>query len=83
VQADLGKNRDMEKQLANQRDTIKRVIGWVREEGFEPQEMTHLRKDACYYGVVILNEAEEKTERREKKRREAFHIFFQSLGLIV
>ncbi len=79
-------NSDTEKQLANQRDTIKKVNEWLREEGLEPQEITHLRKDACYYGVVILNilnEAEEKTERKEKQRREAFHIFFQLLCLIV
>jgi hypothetical protein len=83
MQPDNDKNSDKEKQLANQRDTIKKVVHWLIEEGLEPQEITHLRKDACYYGVVILNEAEEKTERREKKRREAFHIFFQMLGLIV
>jgi hypothetical protein len=34
-----------------------------------------MRKDACYYGVVISDEAE-KTEQREKQRRKAFHIFF-------
>jgi hypothetical protein len=76
VQVDNGKNSDIEKQLANQRDTIKKVIDWLRDEGLEPQEITHLRKDACYYGVVISNEAENKTEQREKQRREAFHILF-------
>jgi hypothetical protein len=75
VQADNGKNSDKEKQLANQRDTIKKVIDWLREEGLEPQEITHLRKDACYYGVVISNEAE-KEEQGENQRREAFHILF-------
>ena len=53
MQAHNGKNSDKEKQLANQRDKIKKVIDWLREEGLEPQEITHLRKDACYYGVVI------------------------------
>ncbi|HKG71562.1 MAG TPA: DUF2299 family protein [Nitrososphaeraceae archaeon] len=75
MQADNEKNRDKEKQLANQRDKIWKVIDWLREEGLEPQELTHLRKDACYYGVVISNEAE-KTEQIEKQRREAFHILF-------
>jgi hypothetical protein len=75
VQADNGKNSDKEKQHANQRDTIKKVIDWLREEGLEPQEITHLRKDACYYGVVISNEAE-KEEQGENQRREAFHILF-------
>ena len=75
MQADKSKNSDKEKQLANQRDIIKKVIDWLREEGLEPQEITHLRKDACYYGVVISNEAE-KTEQREKQRRNAFHILF-------
>jgi hypothetical protein len=75
MQPDNGKNSDKEKQLANQRDTIKKVVDWLIEEGLEPQEITHLRKDACYYGVVISDEAE-KTEQREKQRRTAFHILF-------
>jgi hypothetical protein len=82
VQADNNsKNSDKEKQLANQRDTIKKAINWLREEGLEPQEITHLRKDASYYGVVVIssNEEAEKTtaqQREEKQRREAFHILF-------
>ncbi len=39
-------NIDKEKQLANQLNTVKNVISWLREEGLEPQEITHLRKDA-------------------------------------
>ncbi len=75
MKADDGNNSDKEKQLANQRDAIKRVVDWLREEGLEPQEITHLRKDACYYGVVISNQAE-KIDQAENKRREAFHILF-------
>jgi len=75
VQADDGNNSNKKKQLADQRDAIKKVVEWLREEGLEPQEITHLRKDACYYGVVISDQAE-KTEQTEKKRREAFHILF-------
>jgi hypothetical protein len=76
VQADSRSNSDKEKQLADQRDTINKVVGWLIEEGLEPQEITQLRKDACYYGVVISNEAEKTPEQREKERREAFHILF-------
>ncbi|HEU0144929.1 MAG TPA: DUF2299 family protein [Nitrososphaera sp.] len=75
MQADDENNSDKKKQLANQRDAIKKVVDWLREEGLEPQEITHLRKDACYYGVVISDQAE-KTEQTENKKREAFHIFF-------
>jgi hypothetical protein len=76
VQADDQKNSsDKENQLANQRNTIKKVIDWLREEGLEPQEITHLRKDVCYYGVVILDGAE-KIEQGKNDRREAFHILF-------
>lgn len=53
MQAENGENIDKEKQPAEQLDTIKKVINWLREEGLEPQEITHLRKDARYYGVVI------------------------------
>jgi hypothetical protein len=77
LQADGSKNSDKEKQLANQEDTIKKVINWLREEGLEPQEITHLRKDASYYAVVVISSNEaEKTEQGEKHRREAFHILF-------
>lgn len=77
MQADDRNNisSDKENQLANQRNTIKKVIDWLREEGLEPQEITHLRKDACYYGVVILDEGE-KTEQVGDHRRDAFHILF-------
>ncbi len=75
MQADDGKNSDKRMQLDNQRDTIKNVVDWLREEGLEPNEITHLRKDACYYGVVISDQAD-KTEQRENQRREAFHILF-------
>jgi hypothetical protein len=76
VQRDNCRDSDKEKQLAIQQDTIKKVINWLIEEGHEPQEITHLRKDACYYGVVISNEEGKKTEQREKQRRDAFHILF-------
>jgi hypothetical protein len=76
VQADNSKNSYREAQLTKQRDTIKKVIDWLREEGHEPQEITHLRKDARYYGVVVISNEAEKTEQREKQRREAFHILF-------
>ena len=75
MKADEGKNSIKEIQLDKQRDAIKKVISWLRQEGLEPQEITHLRKDASYYGVVISSEAE-KTEQQERQRREAFHVFF-------
>ncbi len=50
MQADDENNSDKKKQLANQRDAIKKVVDWLREEGLEPQEITHLRKDASIMG---------------------------------
>ena len=75
MEADEGKNSNKEIQLDRQRGAINKVIRWLRQEGLEPQEITHLRKDASYYGVVISSEAE-KTEQQERQRREAFHVFF-------
>ena len=75
VEPDNYKKNEKEKQLAKGRDAIKKVIDWLIEEGLEPQEITHLRKDACYYGVVISDEAE-KTDQHEKQRRKVFHIHF-------
>jgi hypothetical protein len=45
--------------MDNQQVTINKVIDWLRQEGLEPQDITHLRKDASYYGVVITDESEE------------------------
>ena len=75
VQGTNGLENDREKPLDYQRDTIKKVTIWLREEGLEPQEITHLRKDANYYGVVISNETET-MEQTDKQRRRAFHILF-------
>jgi len=68
-------NNDKQRRLADQEDTIKKVIHWLREEELDPQEITHLRKDARYYAVIISNEAE-KAEQIEEQRRRAFHVFF-------
>jgi hypothetical protein len=82
VQAGDGKNSDKRMQLDNQRDTIKNVVDWLREEGLEPNEITHLRKDACYYGVVISDQAE-KTEQEKTRDERLFTFFFQLISLIV
>ncbi len=75
LQADNDSKSDKEKQLAIQQVTINKVIDWLRQEGLEPQDITHLRKDAYYYGVVITDETE-KTDPEARQRREAFHILF-------
>ncbi|MDQ3909512.1 MAG: DUF2299 family protein [Thermoproteota archaeon] len=75
MQANNDKSSDKEKRLAIQKDTIKKVTDWLRQEGCEPQNITHLRKDARYYGVVITDETK-KTDLAEKQNREAFHILF-------
>lgn len=68
---------DRGKQLAYQADTIKKVINWLKEERLDPQEITHLRQDARYYGVIISDEPEN-AEQNEKPRRKAFHVLFPS-----
>ncbi len=75
MQTNDGSQIDKEKRISYQRDTIRKVTDWLREEGLEPQEITQLRKDASYYGVIISYE-EEKTEQTEKQQRRAFHILF-------
>ena len=77
MQADNVKNGDKEKQLAIQRDTIKKVIVWLSEEGLEPQKITHLRKDACYYGVVISDEAQ-KNRAKRKTETKGFSLSFSN-----
>ena len=75
MQPNNDKSSDKEKQLAIQEGTIKEVTDWLRQEGYEPQNITHLRKDARYYGVVITDETK-KTDLAEKQNREGFHILF-------
>ncbi len=75
MQTNDGNQTDREKRISYQRETIRKVTDWLKEEGLEPQEITHLRKDSSYYGVIISNE-EEKTEQTEKQQRRAFHILF-------
>lgn len=75
MQVDWGDNSDKEKKLATQLDTIKKVMNWLREEGLEPREITHLRKDARYYGVVISTEVE-REDQIDTQRQRAFHILF-------
>ena len=75
LQVDSSNDSDKDKKLDTQLDTIKKVINWLREEGLEPQEITHLRKDARYYGVVLSTEVEME-EQVDKQRRKAFHILF-------
>jgi hypothetical protein len=75
MQTNHGNQIDREKCISYQRDMIGKVTYWLREEGLEPQEITHLRKDASYYGVIISNK-EENVEQTEKQQRRAFHILF-------
>jgi hypothetical protein len=75
MQVDCGDDNDKAKKLAAQLDTIKKVLNWLKEEGLEPREITHLRKDARYYGVVISTEVE-REDQMDKQRRKAVHILF-------
>ena len=75
MQVDCGDDNDKGEKLATQLDTIKKVINWLKEEGLEPREITHLRKDARYYGVVISTEVE-REDQMDKQRRKAVHILF-------
>ena len=75
MQVDCGDDNDKGEKLATQLDTIKKVINWLKEEGLEPREITHLRKDARYYGVVISTEVE-REDQMDKQGRKAIHILF-------
>ncbi len=76
MQANNGEDiADKDRRLANQYNKIRKVIDWLRDEGLEPQDITSLRKDAHYYGVVISKETD-KIPQGEKRGREAFHVLF-------
>ena len=75
MQADDTKNSDRENRLANQRETIGKVINWLREEGMNPEDRTRLNEDAAYFARIVTKEGK-KTEGGEIVGEEGFHVLF-------
>lgn len=55
--------------LAKQQERINMVIQWLKDEGYQPEEKTHLYPDTNYFAIVKIDE------------RSAFHIIFPSKNL--
>jgi hypothetical protein len=49
----------------------------------EPKERTDLQGDARYFAVVRIKQASKKDQAEQTREEEAFHIFFQKIGLTV
>jgi hypothetical protein len=68
-------NSDREKRLAKQRETIARVINWLREEGMNPEDRTRLYEGANYFARIVTKEGKQ-TESGEIVEKEGFHVLF-------
>jgi hypothetical protein len=75
MQADNTTNGDREKRLAKQRETIAKVINWLREEGMNPEDRTRLHEGANYFARIVTKEGKQ-TESGEIVGEEGFHVLF-------
>jgi hypothetical protein len=75
MQADNTINGDKEKRLAKQRETIDKVINWLREEGMNPEDRTRLQEGANYFARIVTKEGKQ-TESGEIMGEEGFHVLF-------
>ena len=75
MQADNTTNSDREKRLVRQRETIDKVINWLREEGMNPEDITHLHEGANYFARIVTKKGRQ-TESGEIVEEEGFHVLF-------
>jgi hypothetical protein len=52
VQAGNSNSSDRDRRLAKQQEMITRLVTWLREEGIEPEERTHLHGGARYFAAI-------------------------------
>jgi hypothetical protein len=76
MQADNTANNGKEKRLARQRETIDKVINWLREEGMNPVDETHLYEGANYFARIVTREGKPTKESGEIVGEEGFHVLF-------
>ena len=75
MQADNTTNSDREKRLAKQRETIDKVIDWLREEGMNPEDITHMHEGANYFARIVTKKCKQK-ENGEIVGEEGFNVIF-------
>jgi hypothetical protein len=63
------KDSDEAKRLVTQREMIDKVIRWLREEGYKPEDVTDKHPDTVYFAKVMINE------------RSGFHVGFSTKNL--
>jgi hypothetical protein len=71
---------DRDTRLAKQQEMIEKVVNWLKEELVSPQDLTHRRKDARYFGRVVTKQGR-KTEDGRIEGEEGFHIIFSNTKL--
>jgi hypothetical protein len=83
MQAGNINNSDGDRRNAKQQEMITKVVTWLKEERMELEERTDLHGDARYFAVVRIKQASKKDQAEQTREEEAFHIFFQKIGLTV
>ncbi|MDQ4100580.1 MAG: DUF2299 family protein [Thermoproteota archaeon] len=66
MQPDNSKDSDEAKRLAKQQEMIDNVIRWLKDEGYEPEDVTDMHPDTAYFAKVKINE------------RSGFHVGFST-----
>ena len=50
------KDSDESKRLVTQQEMIDKVIRWLKDEGYEPEDVTDMLPDMAYFAKVRINE---------------------------
>src|SRR5215211_3013339 len=75
MQAGEINNNDTKTRLARQRETTDKVINWLREEGFSPEDATRQHGNANYFARIVTQKGK-LTEGGEIAGEEGFHDLF-------
>jgi hypothetical protein len=82
MQVGNNNSSDRERRLNRQQEMIDKVINWLKEEGVNPQDLTHLRKDARYFGRIVTKRGRKTEDGRIEREKKVFTSFSQIQSLI-
>ncbi|HJU35083.1 MAG TPA: DUF2299 family protein [Nitrososphaera sp.] len=73
----IPKNKDGENRLVRQRETIDKVVNWLREEEMNPEDKTALHEGANYFARILIKKDKLPEGGGEMiGEEEGFHVLF-------
>jgi hypothetical protein len=69
MQPSNNKDSDEAKRLVTQQEMIDKVIRWLRDEGYTPEDVTDMHPNTAYFAKVMIN------------KRSGFHVGFSTKQL--